>query len=182
MQEDFNGPEDLCLRLQSLCDGLSSSHEEKITDLWYRQHEDAVEINGATETVTDLKHKGYKIGIISNIWTPYFKAFQKACPGIVPLCSSYTLSSWEGMKKPDLDFFKRALSSLKAETHESVIVGDKYKNDIKPAIELEMHTVWVLTIPQREVEALVNVLNGTWPKPDYTVQCISDVKNLPLWD
>src|SRR3990172_3811907 len=104
MQEDFQYPEDLCQRLKILWEGLSSSFEEKIIDLWYRQHEDAVEIEGATETIAYLKKRGYKIGIISNIWTPYFKAFQKACPGIVPLCNSYTLSCWEGMKKPEHGF------------------------------------------------------------------------------
>jgi FMN phosphatase YigB (HAD superfamily) len=182
MMEDFYDPEDLCQRLMSLCEEFSSSFKEKITDLWYRQHNDAVEIDGATPTVKYLKLRGYKIGIISNIWSPYFKSFQKACPHIASLCDSYSLSCWEGMKKPDHIFFKRALSSLNALPQESVIVGDKYNNDIKPAIELGMHTVWVLTFPERERQALVNVINGVCPKPDYAVGCISDVKNLPLWD
>jgi len=57
-----------------------------------------------------------------------------------------------------------------------VMVGDTYRNDIRPAIDLGMRTVWVLHRPEKEKADLIAVLNGTSPPPDLTLPSIADLK------
>jgi HAD superfamily hydrolase (TIGR01549 family) len=181
MREEFQNPEEVCERLRSLWSELNFSHEEKIKDLWYRQENEAQEMEGATEVIQYLKSQGYKIGLISDIWVPYYKSFEKICPKIATLVDSATLSFREGLKKPHPGLFEKALSSLKTEPNRAVMVGDTYKNDIRPAIQLGMVTVWVLSRVEQEDEALVNVMNGKWPKPDYTIEHIKFLMDLDVW-
>lgn len=181
MQEEFQNPEEVCKRLRSSWSELNLSHEEQIKDLWYRQEKDAQEVEGATEVIQSLKSRGYKIGLISDIWAPYYKSFEKTCPKIAALVDSAILSFREGLKKPHLGLFEKALSSLKTAPDQAVMVGDTYENDIRPAIQLGMVTVWVLSRIEQEDEALVNVMNGKWPKPDYTIEHISSLTDLDIW-
>jgi FMN phosphatase YigB (HAD superfamily) len=80
-----------------------------------------------------------------------------------------------GVSKPDKEFFRQALKRLNAAPHEVVMIGDTYRNDILPAIELGMQTVWVLHRPDKERDALVDVLNGASPKPHHTLHSIADL-------
>ena len=56
------------------------------------------------------------------------------------------------------------------------MVGDTYKNDIRPAIDLGMRTVWVLHRPEKEKADLIRVLNGDAPRPDLTLTSIAELK------
>ncbi len=56
------------------------------------------------------------------------------------------------------------------------MIGDTYKNDILPAIELGMRTIWVLHRPEKERDALTDVLNGAAPRPNWTLRSIADLK------
>jgi HAD superfamily hydrolase (TIGR01549 family) len=182
MREDFEGPGKVCERLRSLGYGLNSNHEEQIIALWHRQESEAQQIDGATEAVRAFKQRGYKIGLISDIWAPYYRSFERACPEIASLTDSLTLSFKEGIKKPSTALFEKALAALNTHPTETVMVGDTYCNDIEPAIALGLRTVWVLSRPEREVEALVQVLSGKKPKPAYTVANIGQLTDLLIWE
>ena len=78
--------------------------------------------------------------------------------------------------KPDKEFFLRALRTLDTPPENVVMIGDTYRNDIRPAIELGMRTIWVLHRPDKERDALVDVLNGTAPPPHRTIRSIADLK------
>ena len=56
------------------------------------------------------------------------------------------------------------------------MVGDNYKNDIRPAIEMGTRTVWVLHRPGKERADLVDVLNGDSPPPNLTISSIAELK------
>jgi len=96
-------------------------------------------------------------------------------PQVVRAADAIVLSFRTGRRKPDNSNFLRVLSDLAAEPYEAVMVGDTYEHDIQPAIELGIHTVWVLSRPDREISSIVGVLNGELPAPSVTVQSISDV-------
>src|SRR3990170_3264708 len=125
----------------------NSYHEEQITALWQRQQSEARQIDGATEAVMALKAMGYKIGLISDIWAPYYLSFERACPEIAALTDSFILSFREGIKKPSPALFHRALAAINTRATDTVMVGDTYSNDIEPAIALGLRTVWVLFRP-----------------------------------
>ena len=56
------------------------------------------------------------------------------------------------------------------------MIGDTYRNDILPAIQLGLRTIWILHRPDKERPALVDVLNGTLPKPDLTLPSIGELQ------
>ena len=182
MREEFKDAVAVCERFRSLGYNLSPVHEEQVIALWQRQEWEAKQIDGAIEVVKTLKKRGCKIGLISDIWVPYYRSFEKSCPEITALTDSFILSFKEGIKKPDIALYERALVSLNSQPSETIMIGDTYFNDIEPAITLGMSTVWVLNRPDREIEALIHVLNRKKPKPDYTITHIKELANLPFWE
>jgi HAD superfamily hydrolase (TIGR01549 family) len=180
MQNSFTSPDSLFDHFKTIWKELNSSDREKIKTLWYRQEKDAKEIEGATETVQYCKQKGLKIGLISDIWKPYYKSFEKACPKIATLIDTAALSFQEGIKKPNTLLFTKALSALNTKPEETLIVGDTYKNDIEPAIKLGLRSVWILNRPDREIHDILNVINNISPKPDYAIEHIRLLMKLPI--
>jgi len=82
--------------------------------------------------------------------------------------------------KPDPAFFQLALRALEARAEDAVMVGDTYKNDIRPAIELGMRTVWILHRPEKEKADLIAVMNGDAPRPDLTLESIGELEACKL--
>lgn len=65
-------------------------------------------------------------------------------------------STEEGISKPDISFYERALKAANCSAQEAVMIGDRLDNDIFPAKKLGMKTVWIkqgfggLQVPQSE--------------------------------
>ena len=82
-------------------------------------------------------------------------------------------SAEEGISKPDLRIFQIALDRADCEAEATVMVGDRIDNDILPANNLGMMTVWIkqglggLCEPTCEAE-----------RPDCTISELSElIKN-----
>jgi len=75
-----------------------------------------------------------------------------------------------------------ALRAVEARAEDAVMVGDTYRNDIRPAIELGMRTVWVLHRPEKEKADLIAVMNGDAPPPDLTLASIAELAPSKLLD
>jgi FMN phosphatase YigB (HAD superfamily) len=117
---------------------------------------------------------GIRRAYLSNIWPPFYEHFRKIF--LTEARESQFLSFRFGLSKPSKEFFRTALMGLKADPADVVMIGDTYKNDIRPAIELGMKTIWVLHRPEKETAALVDVLNGTAPRPDLTLNSIGELQ------
>lgn len=180
MTHDLTSSESVCCALESRFGKLSSEAVLKITDLWDSQSSAPVEIEGASDTVLTLKKQGFKIGLLSDIWNPYYAGVEKALPNVVQAADSIVLSCKTGAKKPNTANFIHALSELDISAGEAVMVGDTYTHDIYPALELGMSAIWVLARPDREAESIVDILNGRAPAPTATVSNITEVKSLNL--
>jgi HAD superfamily hydrolase (TIGR01549 family) len=141
--------------------------------LWNAQLAEAYTLPGALETIAKLESAGIPRAYLSNIWPPFYEHFRRSFPSEAN--ATQFLSFEMGVSKPDKEFFRQALERLKADPSEIVMIGDTYKNDILPAIELGMRTVWVLHRPDKERTALVDVLNGAAPRPTYTLNSIADL-------
>ncbi|MGQ9455783.1 MAG: HAD family hydrolase [Armatimonadota bacterium] len=151
-----------------------------VRELWESQANAARETNGATETVMALKRRGFKVGLVSDIWTPYYLSVIKAIPDILHAADSVVLSFQTGQRKPALFNFSKALEELQVEPPEAIMIGDTYEHDILPALEMGMLTVWVLARPEREKDFIIRVLNNELPAPQATVADIRDVSKLSL--
>lgn len=141
--------------------------------LWNAQLTEAYTLPGAFETIAKLDAANIQRAYLSNIWPPFYEHFRRSFPS--EASAPQFLSFEMGVSKPDKEFFRQALTRLDAEPKDIVMIGDTYKNDILPAIELGMRTIWVLHRPDKERGALVDVLNGASPRPTHTLNSIADL-------
>jgi HAD superfamily hydrolase (TIGR01549 family) len=147
---------------------------EACSELWNAQLTEAYVLPGALEAIARLDAAGVPRAYLSNIWPPFYEHFRRSFP--TEATAPQFLSFRCGLSKPDKEFFRETLRSLNADPRDVVMIGDTYKNDILPAIELGMRTVWLLHRPEKEREALVAVMNGAAPRPDRTLGSIAELE------
>lgn len=160
---------------------ISEADQQAVCELWESQRTAPVPIRGAAETVLALKREGFKVGLLSDIWTPYFLGACAAIPGVIEAADSITLSCRTGHRKPEAFNFMNALDGLGVEPGEAVMVGDTYEHDIQPALELGMKAVWVLCRPDREAESAKGVMEGSLPMPTRTIFDITELAAPEVW-
>ena len=75
-----------------------------------------------------------------------------------------------GISKPDLKIFKAALSKAGCIPENAYMIGDRLDNDIEPAAQIGMNTIWV-----KQASFAYGNLNLIQHKPDHTVDNITDI-------
>lgn len=170
-----------CAVLEARFGPLGNDAVEGICELWRSQRSAPSEIDGASDTVLALKRSGLKLGLLSDIWSPYYAGVERALPDVIRVADAIVLSCRTGHRKPEPANFEQVLSELAVEPREAVMVGDTYEHDILPAIRLGMRTVWVLARPEREAASVIKALNGDLPTPTETVSSITDVASASLF-
>lgn len=75
-----------------------------------------------------------------------------------------------GISKPDLKIFKTALSKAGCIPENAYMIGDRLDNDIEPAAQIGMNTIWV-----KQATFAYGNLNLIQHKPDHTVDNITDI-------
>lgn len=112
----------------------------------------------------------YKLGIIANQSIGTEERLLQY--GIRHYFDVIIASAEEGISKPDLEIFKRALQKAKCNPEESYMIGDRLDNDIEPAAQLGMHTIWVRQGSFREGD-----LRLIPHKPDKIVEHIEEIQS-----
>lgn len=181
MTRCFAGPEEVCAALESRFGPLPPAAARGVRELWNLQSDAAREIEGASAAVLALRRRGLKIGLLSDIWNPYYASVEKAIPAVVECADAVILSFRTGARKPSPDNFLRMISQLGIGPREAVMIGDTYAHDVLPALQVGMEAVWVLARPERERADLVEIFNGTKPAPTAAVARIADVPDLWIW-
>jgi len=136
MTRDFRDENSLWVSLKEELPFLSSRQKKDVFSVWNEQEKCAVEISGATELIAYLKELGAHIGVISNIWHPFFASFRSCCKKLMDCVDEFFLSYQLGLRKPDPAIFRIALQSTLRLAKRAWMVGDTYYLDIMPALEL----------------------------------------------
>lgn len=110
---------------------LWEKHRQK--NLWRLVEESAV------ETLTELKNRQYKLGVISNSDGSIDKLLADC--GLAKYFDVIVDSSVVGVRKPDARIFEFALTEMKAAPGESLVVGDSYENDVSGAENAGLNAV-----------------------------------------
>ncbi len=142
-------------------------------EIWDEQMYCIELLPGVEEVVGTLVARGCTLGIVSNIWHPFYEGFRMRYPQVAGCFRYRVLSYREGVKKPSGEIYRRAKSL--AGGGECWMVGDTYEMDIAPARASGFRTAWFLIRPEREREVLVRVLRGEVPSPDVV---LSDLREL----
>ena len=125
----------------------------------------------AIETLLYLKKKGYKLGIIAN--QPKGTEERLKCYGLIDFFSLVFSSFEVGLSKPDARLFKLALKESGSEGDNSFMVGDRLDNDIYPAKEVGMRTIWI-----RKGLTAMTPLSFANGKADYIISDLKDLKKI----
>lgn len=103
--------------------------------------EDEVPYGDAAATLKELKLRGYHIGIIAN--QAAGSADRLDAWGLLEYIDVVAASAELGVSKPDRAIFERAFEMADCAPTEAAMIGDRLDNDIIPAAELGMVTVWI---------------------------------------
>ncbi len=95
----------------------------------------------AESVLKQLSVKGYHLGVIAN-QSPGTKE-RLSNWGLLKYFDIVLASAEEGISKPDIEIFYRALTAAKCLPDNAVMVGDRLDNDITPAKKIGMKTVWI---------------------------------------
>lgn len=104
---------------------------------WHKEAEKPYE--NAEEILKKLTQKGYRLGVIAN-QSPGTKERLEIW-GLLKYFDVILSSAEEGVSKPDIEIFKRALKAANCPPENAAMVGDRPDNDIAPAKMLGMKTV-----------------------------------------
>jgi putative hydrolase of the HAD superfamily len=128
---------------------------------------------GTLETLSRLKSKGYRTGLISDcsgeipiVWTD---------TSLAPLIDVAIFSCVVRMKKPDPRIYAMATERLKAKPQECLYVGDGGSNELTGARQAGMDPVLVRD-PDESIDAHFVDREDTWDGP--VISSISEVLNL----
>jgi polyol permease family len=109
----------------------------------------------------------FKLGLVANAGAAAKKALRR--DGLDRFFSVIILSEEIGIEKPDEAIFRRALEQAGVRADRAIHVGNRLDNDIRPAQQLGMKTIWLLrgdappapTVEQLcEPDAVIISLNG----------------------
>lgn len=124
-----------------------------------------------SQEVLQALHGRYKLGIIANQSAGTEERLVQF--GIRDYLDVVVASAEAGVAKPDKRIFELALSQAGCSASEACMVGDRLDNDIAPAAEMGMYTVWV----RQSWFGRGNVDLAPF-KPNVTVDSISEVTEI----
>ena len=173
-QTDIVSPNELAEYISTNFDCDIQQASKVICELWEVQSKESWVIPGASEILEVMQASDIPYAFVSNIWSPFYQGFLNLLPEHATRCPNF-LSFRMGVSKPDLVMYRNVIESLGANPSQTIMVGDTYKNDIAPAMDLGLKTVWLLHRPQKEKADIVDVLNNNLPRPTLTLEDISQL-------
>ena len=115
--------------------------------------------------------KKYKLGIIANQIPGADKRLEAM--GIRQYFDLIVTSAEEGVAKPDLRIFITALARAGCTPEQAVMIGDRIDNDIVPAKQMGMKTVWI----KQGVGKYWNI-QGDGETPEYEVNSLTELVSI----
>lgn len=115
--------------------GIKNSEDEgrKFIDIFFRKvREQTTIIDGARQTLSEIKRSGYKTGLISNtIFAGYLHEGDIERFSIKEYLDFRIYSSEFGRRKPHPKIFKAGLEKIGLKPEETIYIGDRLNEDIE---------------------------------------------------
>jgi HAD superfamily hydrolase (TIGR01549 family) len=123
----------------------------------------------AVKVIAELKHRGYRIALVSNMMLPG-KLLKAKLQGanVLSHFDTITVSSDVGYIKPHPEIYVRTLESLRIRASDAVFIGDTYQQDIIGAKHVGLNAIWLNTRHEPQGIAIDN-------PPDYRIETLSDL-------
>lgn len=123
------------------------------------------------KSVLEKLHKVYNVGIIANQSAGTVKRLSEY--KLMEYIDSVLSSTEEGLSKPDIRFFGRALKNNNCIAGESVMIGDRLDNDIFPAKKIGMKTIWI-----KQGFGGMQIPKSKDYEPDYSIQNLEELLDI----
>ena len=136
---------------------------------WHSEEE--VPYPDVVSTLTELKQRGYKLGVVAN--QKYGTEQRLKNWNLLQFFDFIAASAELGMAKPEPAIFEWALEQADCHPQNVVMVGDRLDNDMAPANRFGIHSVRLLSglgayhKPQSADE-----------KPEYTISSLAELLDL----
>jgi HAD superfamily hydrolase (TIGR01549 family) len=98
-------------------------------------------VPGARSLLAFLKRRGVKLGLVSNLASPFREVVRTF--GLEPSFDDVAYSCDEGVAKPEPRIYRRALERLGAAAEDALFVGDSVANDVRAPAALGLRTAGV---------------------------------------
>lgn len=138
--------------LESFLSDFEINDKEKIKNfisLWRIMIEKSFLINKAENLILDLKNKGYKVCLLTNIDKYGYENFPHK--NFLELFDYQFLSYKNNLTKPDIKCWEAVSRHFETDYGNMVMVGDSFENDISPAQNIGVETVIVDISKKEEV-------------------------------
>jgi putative hydrolase of the HAD superfamily len=123
----------------------------------------------AYQTLSLLRSRGYRLGLLSNTWWAAEWHHAALAPhGLVPLLDAMVYTSDLPHSKPHPTVFLEVATRLGVEARDCVMVGDRMVDDIGGALSAGMAAIWIKN-------------DRFWPQPEHIVPTasIKELAELP---
>ena len=136
--------------------------------VWEHQYE--ILYKDTEMCLKDLSQK-YKIGVIAN---QEFGTEKRLIDfGIRKYIDVIVASAEEGVAKPDKRIFEIALKKAGCKAEKAVMIGDRIDNDIVPAKEMGMKTIWI-----KQGMGKYWKINNECEKADFVIESLSELSDI----
>ena len=133
--------------------------------------EDEIPYPDAVPTLTELKQRGYKLGVIANQNNGTEQRLKNW--NLHQFFEIIAASAELGIAKPDPAIFEWALQKADCSPQNAVMVGDRMDNDMAPANRLGIHTVRL----KRGLGAYHEPQSDN-EMPEYTISMLAELLDL----
>ena len=162
------GPKEVLFSSLQVEFALEHAVQDLLEEFWAHMALYPHPFDDALETLTVLKSRGYKLGIVTNGQTSQqWGKIRNAA--LEPFFETIVVSETEGIQKPDPEIYARAGSRLNVPLAECLFVGDHPGNDVLGAARAGLKTAW---LSQGRV----------WPSsegnPDFVLEGLTDLVGL----
>jgi HAD superfamily hydrolase (TIGR01662 family) len=133
-------------------------------------------------TLQWLRDRGIRLAAVTNrgYSGPRFHEEMRDL-GLTDLFEATVVSCDVGYMKPHPRIFHYALERMRVEAEETVMVGDSLRADVEGAKTLGMTAIWRRPVTGEPLEATEDVPEPGPIAPDYTVDAIGELKDLPIF-
>lgn len=143
-------------------------HDATLLGAWFRPYGETLDaLEGGIETLRELRTRGLRIGLVSNVPLPgilYRRILARY--GLAAFIETFHFSYDDGSRKPSPAMIRHALAALGVAPEAALMVGDRRSSDVAAGRAAGVGTVWL----RRE--------DGGGPSPDHTIERLVELLDL----
>ena len=167
-RQEFYDRVDECAKTDSYAVRAAAVYYGVAIPRWYGELE---KLYPDTKLILEILSKKYKLGVIANQSLGTKERLDNW--NIGKYFDVVVASAEAGCAKPDLKIFNLALEQAGCKPNDAVMIGDRLDNDIVPAKQIGMKTVWV-----RQGFAKYQIICNESEQPDFIIDSISNILDI----